>query len=172
MIPLVKDVCVSKGWLSLETFPSLIGICESTPGPIAINMATYIGSLQAGILGSICATIGVVLPSFVIILLIASIIKGFTKNKYFNAFIKGVSYVVVSLILFTGLLIGLKTFGYISISNFTPNYISLIIFVLLIIIYFGYNKIFKKNISSVKLILISIVLGIGVSLLAELCQLI
>ena len=71
MIPLVRDTAINSGWLLADEFSSLIAVCESTPGPVAINMATYIGSLQGGILGSACATLGVVLPSFIIILLIA-----------------------------------------------------------------------------------------------------
>ena len=68
MIPLVRDTAVNNGWLLADEFSSLIAVCESTPGPVAINMATYIGSVQGGILGSVCATLGVVLPSFLIIL--------------------------------------------------------------------------------------------------------
>ena len=69
MIPLVQDVVVSNEWLALEEFKAMLGVCESTPGPVAINMATYIGSIQGGFFGSLCATFGVVLPSFIIILL-------------------------------------------------------------------------------------------------------
>ena len=67
MISLVMETSVTKGWLSESEILNFIAICESTPGPIAINMATFVGSSQAGILGSICATLGVVLPSFIII---------------------------------------------------------------------------------------------------------
>ena len=67
MIPLVKDLVIEKGWLTEEAFYNFLGVCESTPGPIAINMATYVGSTQGGVLGSIVATLGVVLPSFIII---------------------------------------------------------------------------------------------------------
>ena len=82
MIPLVRETVISYGWLPEGEFYDFLGICESTPGPIAINMATYVGSVQGGIFGSFCATMGVVLPSFIIILLIASILKNFTENKY------------------------------------------------------------------------------------------
>ena len=61
MIPLVRDTAVNNGWLLADEFSSLIAVCESTPGPIAVNMATFVGSSQAGVLGSICATFGVVL---------------------------------------------------------------------------------------------------------------
>ena len=167
MIPLVKDVCISKGWLDIDTFTNFIGVCESTPGPIAINMATYIGSsvTSGNILGSIVATLGVVLPSFIIILLIASLINGLTNNKYFKNFIKGVSPVVTGLILSTGLIIMIKAFGYVSIEQIEPNYISIICFALIVLVYFGYKLISKKKLSSITLIIISVFLGIGVSLL-------
>ena len=79
MIPLIRETVVARMWLTENEFYDFIGICESTPGPIAINMATYVGSTQAGFLGAVCATIGVILPSFIIIILIASILKHFTN---------------------------------------------------------------------------------------------
>ena len=90
MIPLIKEVVLKYNWLSEPEFYDFIGVCESTPGPVAINMATYIGSMQGGIFGSILATLGVVLPSFIIILL--SIIRRrnykiyVPKSKYFYHF--------------------------------------------------------------------------------------
>ena len=84
MIPLVKDTVITNSWLLENEFYDLLGICESTPGPIAINMATFVGSYQGGILGSAVATLGVVLPSFIIILLVAAILKNFIENKYFK----------------------------------------------------------------------------------------
>ena len=84
MIPIIEDAAVSNNWLSQADFYNLIGVCESTPGPIAINTATYIGSVQGGIFGSFCATLGVVLPSFLIILLIAAVLKNLTENRLDN----------------------------------------------------------------------------------------
>ena len=62
-IPLIRDVVLSYGWLTDETLAYMIAVAESTPGPIMINLATYVGSSQAGIVGSILATLAVVLPS-------------------------------------------------------------------------------------------------------------
>ena len=70
MIPLIKEMVLKYGWLTETQFYDFIGVCETTPGPIAVNMATYIGSVNGGFLGSLVATIGVVLPSFIIILMI------------------------------------------------------------------------------------------------------
>ena len=77
MIPLVKETVLTHNWLTEEQFYNFLGVCESTPGPIAINMATYVGNVQGGILGSLIASIAVILPSFIIILIIAAILKNF-----------------------------------------------------------------------------------------------
>lgn len=166
MIPLVRDTAVNNGWLLADEFSSLIAVCESTPGPVAINMATYIGSLQGGILGSACATLGVVLPSFLIILLIASLLNKFTENKHFKNFIRGVKPVVTALILSTGLLLLVECIG-INVSTFEINLklVSLIVFILIALSYIIVLKVFKKKISSIQLILIAAVLGIGLSYL-------
>lgn len=160
MIPLVRETVLNYQWLPESEFYDFLGICESTPGPIAINMATYVGSVQGGILGSICATLGVVLPSFIIILLIASILKNFTKNKYFKGFIEGVKPVVIALITATGFTLLIKCFGFVSLKEFNFNIISAICFVLLFAIYNITAKFAKKKISTIVLILISAVLGI------------
>ena len=102
MIPLVREVVIKYNWASETEFYNFLGVCESTPGPVAINMATYVGSTQAGFLGSLCSTLGVVLPSLIIIILVASIMKNLIKNKHFQAFLDGVKPVVVSLISATG----------------------------------------------------------------------
>ena len=168
MIPLVKEVSLRRGWLTIEEFTSFLGVCESTPGPIAINMATFIGSTQYGFLGSLIATLGVTLPSFIVILLVASVLKNLTNNRLFNAFIKGVKPVVIGLIITTGFILLVECFGYVSLTEFNPNYISIICFVLITIFYFLYKNIFKKKLSAVMIILISIILGLGVSLIFNL----
>ena len=166
MIPLVRDTAINNGWLIAEEFSSLIAVCESTPGPVAINMATYIGSLQGGILGSLTATFGVVLPSFLIILLIASILNKFTENKHFKNFIRGVKPVVTALILSTGLLLLVECIGVnIDAKNIDLNIVSIIVFALIALSYIIVLKVFKKKISSIQLILIAAVLGIGLSYL-------
>ncbi len=166
MIPLVREVVVDKNWLAEADFYSFIGVCESTPGPVAINMATYIGSIQGGILGSVCATLGVVLPSFLIILLIASILHKFTENKYFKNFIRGVKPIVIALILSTGILLLVECIGLnIEQMTFDLKIVSTIVFVLIVGIYFGALKLFKKKLSTIYLIIIAAGLGIIFSLI-------
>lgn len=168
MIPILEEAVLKHGWLTESQFYDFVGICESTPGPIVVNVATYIGSVQGGIFGSLIATLGVILPSFVIILLIASILKNFTDNKYFKGFISGVKPVVAALITSTGVILSAKVLGYVSLKSFSFNYRNAIIFALLLLIYYIVNRCFKKKLSSVMLILISVVLGITVSSIAEL----
>lgn len=83
MIPQIKEIIVEKKkWLTDDEMLEIIAIAESTPGPIAVNMATYIGYLRKKFWGSFFATLGVVLPSFIIILLISLIYKQFAENIY------------------------------------------------------------------------------------------
>ena len=99
MVSLVRERVLSNGWLTENEFMNFIAVSESTPGPLAVNMATFIGSTQGGILGSFVATLGVVLPSFLIILLIASALKNLMKYAPVNAFLSGVRPCVVAMIL-------------------------------------------------------------------------
>lgn len=160
MIPLIEDIVVSYGWLTEAEFYNLIGICESTPGPVAINMATYIGSEQGGLFGSFCATLGVVLPSFIIIVLIAAILKNFTENRFFRGFIRGVKPVVAALILATGTTLLLKNIGISLNGTFTPGWAAIIVLAAVTALYFFFKIVFKKKLSAIQIILISAVLGI------------
>ena len=160
MIPLVKEVVLKYGWLLESEFYDFLGVCESTPGPIAVNMATYIGSTQGGILGSLLATLGVVLPSFIIILLVATILKKLIKNTYFQSFLNGVKPIVVGLILSTGLMLIVKCFGFNSITQFNFDLVSVVTFALLSIGYCLIKYVFKKKINNVYFILVSAVVGI------------
>ena len=81
MISLVREKVLEFGWMSEDELLNMLAVSESTPGPIAVNMATFVGSTQGGILGSIAATLGVVLPSFIIILIISAFIRNFLKYR-------------------------------------------------------------------------------------------
>ncbi len=159
MIPLLKETVISKGWISEELFYDFIGVCESTPGPIAVNMATFVGTSKAGFLGGFIATFGVVLPSFIIILILAMFLTKIIENKYFKRIIKGINGVILGLILSTGILLLIKLFGYNEFS-FNLNLNSFIIFILIVIIYLIYYKFKKKKLNSIYIILFSALLGI------------
>ncbi len=160
MIPLIKETVLEYGWLTEGEFYDFIGVCETTPGPIAINMATYIGSIQGGLLGSIVSTLGVVLPSFVIIIIIVTVFKKILESKIFNNCLKGIKPVVLGLILSTGIMLVAKNLGYININDFHFDYISLIIIVVIALIYYLYLYFVKKKMSPIVIILISALLGI------------
>ena len=120
MISLIREKVLLHGWLSEAEFLSFIAVSESTPGPLAVNMATFIGSSQGGVLGALCATLGVVLPSFFIILLIAALIHDLLKYAGVEAFLSGVRPCVVALILSTALTMGLSTLLDISTAADAP----------------------------------------------------
>ncbi len=98
MLPLIQEDVLRHGWLTAEEIINFIAVSESTPGPFAINMATYVGMETGGILGSASATLGVVLPSFVIILIVAKFYEGFKDNKIVNGCMSGLKPAVIGLI--------------------------------------------------------------------------
>ena len=102
-IPLIRDVALSYGWLSDEKLTYMIAVSESTPGPIMVNLATYIGSSQAGFFGAVIATLAVVLPSFMIILLITVLLKTALKNQYAQAVLRGLKPCIIGIVLATGI---------------------------------------------------------------------
>ena len=102
-IPLIRDVVLNYGWLTDEELTYMIGVSESTPGPIMVNLATYIGSTQAGLPGGILATLAVVLPSFLIILLITAILGTVIRHPYVQAMLRGLKPCIIGIILATGL---------------------------------------------------------------------
>ena len=89
--PFLTDLADKTGWYTQLQLADMIAISESTPGPIMVNMATYIGSDQAGFLGSLVATVGVVLPAYLVIVLIVSILGNVIKHKYVQAVLRGLA---------------------------------------------------------------------------------
>ena len=161
MIPLLTDEVLAHAWLTEAEILNFIAVSESTPGPVAINMATFIGASQGGFIGSILATLGVVLPAFSIILLIASLIGGLLKYAGVKAFLNGVRPVVIGLITATGLWLMLSVT--ISLKNVyssvSIDYKAIIIFGIIALTHVVYKKITKKKISPILLIIISAILG-------------
>jgi len=102
-IPLIRDVVMEYGWLSDEMLTYMIAVSESTPGPIMVNIATYIGSVQGGILGALCATLGVIVSSVVIIYIISLFLDGFMTNRFVSYAFMGIKCAVAFLIIKAGL---------------------------------------------------------------------
>ena len=100
MLPLMQEqVAIHWGdMLSQETITNFIAVSESTPGPFAVNMATYVGSEVAGLAGSACATLGVILPSFIIILIVAKCYEKFRNSSVVKGVMTGLKPAVVGLI--------------------------------------------------------------------------
>lgn len=162
MVSLVRETVLSNGWLTENEFLNFIAVSESTPGPLAVNMATFIGSTQGGILGSFVATLGVVLPSFLIILLIASALKNLMKYAPVNAFLSGDRPCVVAMILATALSMALSTlFGLTDLqAGFAPDLRSIAVFAMLGATHLICKKIRKTAPSPILMILFSAGLGI------------
>lgn len=160
-IPLIRDVVLSHGWMSEEYLTYMIAVSESTPGPIMVNMATYVGNTQARFFGSVVATFGVVFPSFCVILLVTAILKNLTDNKYFKAILQGLKPCVVGIILATGLHLMVINCLVIK-ENIGVDIKAFCILLILIGILFGYQRITEKKLSPVMLIVVSAVVGIGI----------
>jgi chromate transporter len=178
MLALMRDEIMARGWLGDEMIKNFIGIAESTPGPISVNMSTFVGSSQAGFLGAACATLGLVLPSFIIILIIATLLKSLMKNAYVNGALDGAQPVAVGLIAATGISFMISIifpeFGNVNIldalKNIEKDLETYIIAALVFIFMIVFKKIKKKQPSPVVLILTAALLGIIICPLAELIK--
>ncbi len=98
MLPLIQEEAVARGWQTSEQLIDFIAVSESTPGPFAVNMATYVGSETGGFFGALCATLGVVLPSFIIILIVAKFYDKYRQNRIVKGCMSGLKPAVVGLI--------------------------------------------------------------------------
>lgn len=165
MIPLIKETVLTHSWITLEEFNNFIGICECTPGPIAINLATYVGYETYGVLGSIIASIAVVIPSFVIILLIASILNNFINNKFVKYFLTGIKASTVALILGAGITLLMSLLGFDDINSISLNYQALTCLILSVLLLIIYKIIFKKKISTILFIILSALIGLIVGII-------
>lgn len=160
-IPLIRDMVMSYGWLNDEMLTYMIAVSESTPGPIMVNLSTYIGRNQAGFLGAVIATLAVVLPSFLIILLITALLKKVLKNKYVQACLRGLKPCVIGIVLATGIYMVLgNCFG--TVAAVTVNVKGLLISILLAASMIGYKHFAKKKLSPILLIVIAAIAGMTV----------
>ena len=151
-VPLIRDVVLGNGWLSDEMLTYMIAVSESTPGPIMVNMATYVGSSQGGILGATIATAAVVLPSFCIVLLIATLLGTILKNKYAQAVLRGLKPCVVGIVIATGIRMTLE--------GGSRDLRAMVLTVVLAGVMVLYKRIFKRKLPPTSLIMISAIAGI------------
>ena len=153
-IPLVRDVALSYGWLTDEALTYMIAVSESTPGPIMVNLATYVGSRQAGLPGALLATLAVVLPSFIVILLVMTAFKSLLKHKYTQAVLRGMKPCIIGVVLATGVYMTCNSISWEA--GLSSGVVALILAVVL----FGSKLVAKKKISPIVFILVAACLGI------------
>ena len=152
-IPLIRDIVLSYGWLTDEALTTVIAISESTPGPIMINVATYVGIRQAGFSGALLATTAVILPSFIVILLIMTAMKGLLSNQYVQAVLRGLKPCIVGIVLATGAYMTAKH------GHLYGMWLSTLVTVILAVILFGSKALTGKKISPIMFILAAGCLG-------------
>ena len=154
-IALIREVVLGYGWLSEEMMSYIIAVSESTPGPIMVNLATYVGSTQAGVLGAIVATLAAILPAFLIILALMAVLRRFVENPWVKAAMTGLKACVTGLILATAAeMVWTGCFPAGSL-DWTAFALTLVLAVL----YFGSKPIFKRKLSPIALIGVAAVLG-------------
>ncbi len=159
-IPLIRDVVLAHGWLDDEMLSYMIAVSESTPGPIMVNLATYVGSNKGGLLGAVISTTAVILPAFLIILFVMVLAKSLIKNPYAQATLGGLKPCVIGVILATGVYMILGNCHVMSVSH--VDITAVLITCGLAAIYFGSRKVIKRGMSPIGLICLSAVVGVAV----------
>ena len=158
MLPLIQSAVERHGWLTQAEVVDFIAVSESTPGPLAVNMATFVGIRTGGILGAIIATLGIVLPSFIIILIIAKCFEKYKKSKAVGGIMSGLKPAVVGMIGAAFISVARTVFfpAGLSVSVFSSAgfWIFLGLFVVTTVLAF-------KKVHPIKIILLSAVIGVG-----------
>lgn len=157
-IPLIREVVLKHGWLTDETLSYMIAVSESTPGPVLVNLATYVGYAQGGILGAVLATVAAVFPAFAIILLIMTILKLVIKHPGVKAVLGAMQPCAVGIILATGI--------YMTLEALVPqsglDLKAVIIGAVMVFLSHWGKKVLKlkKKLSPIHLIAVAAVMGI------------
>ncbi len=162
MLPMIQTEVEAHAWITNEELINFIAVAESTPGPFALNIATYIGRIVGGIPGALAATGGVILPSFIVILIVAHFYEKFCRSKAVSSVMDGIRPAVVGLIAASALSIGKTTFFP---HGFVIDYTMLTavgIFAVILIL----SCVFKK-LHPIVIILISGALGIAAGFAAN-----
>lgn len=162
MIPMIMTNVVDKGWLSETALVDFIAISESTPGPFAVNIATYAGMETAGVGGAVSATFGVVLPSLIIIIIVAKLLSSFMKKPAVAEVFSGVRAAVTGLLfsvflsLMLSMLLGITDVT--NVDGVSVDWIGIGMFAVLLPL--SFIKIKGKKFPPVLIILISAIAGI------------
>ncbi len=158
-IALIRDLVLTNGWMDEEKLTYMIAVGESTPGPIMVNLATYIGSAKAGFAGAVLATFAVVLPAFLVIILITALLKNVIKNPYVQAVLRGLKPCVTGIVLATGCYMVLHNCVNIG-ENISISVRALVLTIILLTIKYIYKCFQKKKMSPMMLIMISAAVGV------------
>ena len=157
MLPMIQEEVAAHGWLNQSELINFIAVSESTPGPFAVNIATFVGTRTGGIFGGLCATLGVILPSFVIILIVARCYQKFKSNKLVVGAMNGLKLAVVGLIAAALLSLSGTVFFPQGLSatvfGTAHFYVSLGIFAVAVVLAF-------KKLHPILIVLISAIIGI------------
>ena len=164
MIPMIQEQVVGKGWMNEAELTDFIAISETTPGPFAINISTFVGSQTGGVLGALCATLGVILPSFIIILIVSLILSKFLNNRFVKGALNGVKPVVLALILSTALLFLVRVvlFSGGALYSVDAHFDRAALCLLLLLggLIIINKKVFKKGLNPITLLLLSALFGL------------
>lgn len=157
MLPLIQQQVMAHGWMTEEQLINFIAVSEGTPGPFAINVSTYVGMETAGLLGAICATLGIVTPSFLIILMVAGLFHRFQENRMVKGAMTGLKAAVVGLIgaavITTGKTVFLSTSSVQNLLTAPSFWVSVILFAGMLVLAF-------KKVHPIWIICISAGIGI------------
>ncbi len=157
-IPLIREAVLSRGWLDEAQLMNLLGISESTPGPIMVNAATMTGFGQAGVIGAAVATLGVILPSFLIMLVIPRLQKKWSGHRVIRLAMRGIKPCLAGVICATGIHLAVE----LLLDQNTDIYfdaLTLVLLCVLCLFSFGWKKYRKKSVSPIVLIVVAAVLG-------------
>lgn len=165
MLPLIEKEVVRHGWMSVEELVNFVAVSESTPGPFAINISTYVGAQTAGFAGALCATLGVSLPSIIVILIVARVYDRFRRSRIVEGCLDGLRPAAIGLIGAASISVGAAVFfpSGITVQGFTAPafYVSLAVFALALFLT-------SRRIHPITLILISAAVGIAAGYLLDL----
>ena len=155
-VAIIRDVVISNNWLTDDGLAYMIALSESTPGPIMVNLATYVGSVNGGLLGALVATIGVIFPAFIIIILVVKVLSSIMNNKYFKYIMDGAILAVIGIILATGLYMLMEN------NNTVELIISLILLISLLVIKFK-----RLKLNPIMFICYSAIVGVIVNIVIQ-----
>ena len=160
-IPLIREIVLSYGWLTEDALAGMIAISESTPGPIMVNAATMTGFGQAGIIGAAVATLGVILPSFLIMLVIPRLQKKWSGHRVIRLAMRGIKPCLAGVICATGIHLAIE---FLSAQNADVGFdaLALVLLCILGLFSFGWKKYRRKLVSPIVLIVVAAVLGVCV----------